>query len=155
MQRKNWLNSAIKFTDKDFPQLQQITTPMIKKEWIPIKNTVVLVSNKYDIFKGQCDNNGVPNYGKISFGNGDTYHGPIFTSFPKNDEEFTVGNDDYNDYDEDCEEYEEDEYFDYEQFTYEQDPYENYGEMIYKDGRSFRGVFCFGKSVIKNLKITA
>jgi len=155
MQRKTRYTPVIKFTENDFPQLQQTTAPIIKKEWGPTKNTVVLVSNKYDIFKGQCDNNGVPTYGKISFGNGDTYRGPIFTSFPKNEEELTLDNDDYKDCDEDYEEYEEDECFDYEQVPYEQDPYENYGEMIYKDGRSFRGVFCFGQSVIKNLKISA
>jgi hypothetical protein len=150
MQRKTRYTPVIKFTEKDFPQLQQTAAPIIKNEWVPTKNKEIVVSNRYDIFKGQCDNHGVPTYGKISFGNGDIYRGPIFTSFPKNDEELT--RDIVEEYEE--EEYEEEEYEEDEQFPYEQDPYVNYGEMRYKDGSSFRGVFCFGQSVIKNLKIS-
>ena len=156
---------VIKFTEAEFPILSGTTVARQSqnKDWINKKKNADVLIQKHDIFEGKCnDETGMPMYGKISFVNGDIYEGPIFTSFPKyNDDE---GNDDEREYVEDEydeDEYDEDEYDEdkydedgYDEGEYEKDPYENYGEMIYKDGTSFWGIFCFGQSVIKNLKIS-
>lgn len=140
--RRTIRQPVVKFTDTDFPALPKSSyvSPINKNEWISKKQDVVLNAPKKDVFEGCCDENGEPVYGKITFVNGDIYRGPILTSFPKEYEE------EYEEkYEEECED----------DYDYEEDPYENYGEMWYANGTVFTGVFCFGKSVIKNLvKIT-
>jgi hypothetical protein len=142
MQRVNKYKPTFKIVDTDFPQLptvNPINPNNDKTEWISKKTPESAVNTQpFDIYEGSYDENSVPIYGKIIFANGDVYRGPIFTSFPK--EDIIYEHDEYNSYDS-MKEYEE----------YEQDPYENYGEMHYANGKVFSGVFCFGKSVIKNM----
>lgn len=87
-----------------------------------------------DSFIGEYDENGHPAYGKLMFANGNTYCGPIFTSWPQDPEPYYEEMPDPNNEYSFVYYYGEDEYV---------DPYQNYGEMIYPDGKSFWGVFCF------------
>lgn len=131
------------FTYDDFPELQS-TEPFVKdnkSSWSSIVNKDPVNDNdasSHDRFEGYCDEQGSPIYGKINFANGNIYKGPVFSSFPQDVE---------------IQDDESDAVFDFEDETieYDRDPYENYGEMIYPDGTSFWGVFCFGKQVIDNL----
>jgi hypothetical protein len=136
-------NRALKLTIEEFPELPFISkpTPVIKNDWAAIINKDSTPEQHQiidDIFEGEVDENHVPVYGKITFANGNIYTGPIFTSFPKDDEDIEDVDDQYDENNE----------FEY----YERDPYANYGEMLYPDGSSFWGVFCFGERTIASLK---
>lgn len=95
-----------------------------------------------DSFIGKYDSEGNPAYGNLMFANGNTYYGPIFTSWPQDNEPQMIEIPDPD------EEYS----FIYYEDTDEQDvdPYQNYGEMVYPDGKSFWGVFCFDSSKWNN-----
>lgn len=144
MQRNAKPKATYKFTPDDFPELpfaDKTDNSSNKSKWTVVVNKDTEYDFKalmMDKFEGYYDDQGVPIYGKIDFANGNTYTGPIFSSFPQDveiqhDESDTVFE------------------FQDETIEYDRDPYENYGEMIYPDGTSFWGVFCFGKQVIYNL----
>jgi hypothetical protein len=87
-----------------------------------------------DVFEGEFDKNDNPTYGKLILKNGNTYYGPIFTSWSQDPEPYYEEMPDPND------EYS---FVYYYEEQPDVDPYRNYGEMVYKDGTSFWGVFCF------------
>lgn len=144
MQRHDKANFVIKFTKDDFPELPQTNTSnnsYDKNMWSSIINKHIdgdRNTSTHDTFEGYYDGQGSPIYGKIDFANGNIYKGPIFNLFPQ---EIEVSDDDS----------EKSIYFEDESIEYERDPYENYGEMIYPNGTTFWGVFCFGKQVIDKL----
>jgi hypothetical protein len=88
-----------------------------------------------DVFQGQFNTEtGLPSYGVITFLNGNVYEGPIHYSWPQDaDDTFET----YGEYDETFDEnYDE---------TFVEAPV-NEGIMTYPDGKTFIGVFCFGKA---------
>jgi hypothetical protein len=132
---------VVAFTDADFPLLPEVKEPTTANS--AIKNWSAFLSQdaqkcdernqETDRFDGECDANGLPIYGKIKFSNGNVYRGPIYTEWPKFDE-WELENEMLD-----------------EPFEYYYDPCDYYGEMVYADGTSFYGQFCFGKSVILGL----
>uniref|UniRef100_A0A6C0B326 Uncharacterized protein n=1 Tax=viral metagenome TaxID=1070528 RepID=A0A6C0B326_9ZZZZ len=109
-----------------------------------------------DVYEGYFDELGLPCYGKMTFANGNVYHGPIRDLWIKDDEQ----DDEEEEVDSDgwiskvpCdlatrneETISEDEYYD--DYYYEEDEPEKeqtYGKMTYPDGKVFWGVFCFAQ----------
>ena len=132
---------SVAFTEADFPTLPEVKESTAVNSSIKNWSSILTqdadrrdpTKHTNDEFHGDCDESGLPIYGKISFSNGNVYRGPIFTECPKFDE-WELENemsDDPIDY-----------YF---------DPCDFYGEMIYSEGTSFYGQFCFEKRAILGL----
>lgn len=154
-QRRNVVPSKVEkpkldLTEENFPDLPmsdisrgpatQTNTDWISAISSRTEENIRRFSNG-DAFVGDYDKHGNPSYGKLMFANGNTYYGPIFTSWPnKGDdselymEEIPDPTDKYSFV-----------YYDYIQDE-QLDTYRNYGEMVYPDGRTFSGVFCFDDS---------
>jgi len=152
-QRRNVMQSKVEkpkleLTAENFPDLPMSDisrgpAAQTNTDWITMiskrtEDNIRRFSNG-DSFIGDYDQAGNPSYGKLMFANGNTYYGPIFKSFPNDSEqqleEIPDPNDKYSFI-----------YYDYIQDEQEADPYQNYGEMVYSDGRIFSGVFCFDDS---------
>jgi hypothetical protein len=132
--------ATLDLSTQSFPDLSMNPLPIHPKpvEWgadmITKTNAPIRQFTNGDIFEGEFDKNGNPINGKLTFKNGNIYYGPIFTSWPQDPEPYYEEMPDPND-----------EYsfvYYYEEHP-DVDPYRNYGEMVYPDGTSFWGVFCF------------
>jgi len=137
---QNQAKVALDLSTQNFPDLSMNPLPIHSKhiEWgadmITKTNVPTRKFANGDVFEGEFDQDGNPIRGKLMLANGNTYYGPIFTSWPQESEPYYEEMPDPND------EYS----FVYYYKEYQDvDPYWNYGEMVYKDGKSFWGVFCF------------
>lgn len=150
-QKKNnakWAH-PLKLTKEEFPSLssgevsaQPIETINWKKGPGEKQHTKVYPNGDY--FDGDLDETGSPSYGTMTFANGNVYEGPFHTSWPKDTNEGDVDHEDeeYEEYDENGEYYEDEEYDEFHDYeSYRND----YGVLTEPNGKSFVGLFCWGK----------
>uniref|UniRef100_A0A6C0JGU9 Uncharacterized protein n=1 Tax=viral metagenome TaxID=1070528 RepID=A0A6C0JGU9_9ZZZZ len=135
---------------KEFPELVQGSSDSVEPVWNFVKSEPKGNKKIYpngDVFQGEFDSEtGRPFYGIIIFVNGNIYEGPIHYSWPSQieeetkeliDQQISVESDNFED--DYCD-------YDYEYETCEQDiKPTNEGVMAYPDGKTFVGVFYFGK----------
>ena len=119
---------VIKLTPDQFPALSTnapTMQPMVawKKPEAEKQHTKVYPNGDY--FDGDLNDDGSPSYGKMTFATGKIYEGPFHTSWPDDETE------------EEDEEY--DEFHDYEAYR------NNYGILTDHNGKTFVGLFCWGK----------
>jgi len=141
--------TTIQMTSQDFPELSvsqnlRETTTESKADWLSAisayKYSNIRTFANGDSFEGEYDIHGNPIRGKLMFANGNTYYGPINTSW-KIQKEDTDGHES-----EEC--YSQTQSHDQENSTdYDNNQYTDYGEMVYADGSSFWGIFCFKDNV--------
>jgi hypothetical protein len=138
------MKATLDLSTQSFPDLSMNTLPIHSKpvEWgadmVVKTNLPFRQFANGDVFEGEFDQHGNPIRGKLMFANGNTYYGPIFTSWPQDPEPY------YEEMPDPDDEYS---FVYYYEDQEDIDPYRNYGEMVYPDGKSFWGVFCFDNLV--------
>lgn len=133
--QKNMPGKFPAITPENFPVLVEVDISK-PAEWNyeekPVKNNAKIYSNG-DVFEGQYDETtGKPDFGKITFKNGDVYEGPILYCWPHQRPPIYV-------------EVELEDGEIEEQPMEQEAEYYDYGTFTDADGKKTVGVFCFGK----------